>query len=247
VDGRPIIIVTMGGFRVSALVDTGASSSLLREDIFLAMANRVKRAHYIKESRPLQGISGKRLPLVGCTEVPLAVEIITSMGPELIIGQDWLTKGGAVINFPRKVLRWFGQEWPVQDVGGVGTVACTTQLPCMGYPEGDQVIRKYADVFSGKAEPNRTSNLPPLRIHTTGGPIALPAYRAPLTKRKLIDEKIEEMLADGVIRPSSSPWAAPVTLVPKKDGSTRFCTDFRRLNEVTVKDQFPLPHIQDVP
>ena len=243
----------MGGFRISGLVDTGASSSLLREDIFLAMANRVKRTHYVRSTRPLQGISGKTLPLLGWTEVkvdkidsPLPVDIIQTMGPELIIGQNWLCKGGAIIDFAAKSMEWFHKEWPIQKSCGEGAAVCESRLPCMGYPEGDKVIRKFADVFSGDKDPNGQCNLPPMRIQAEGRPISLPAYRTPLAKRRLVDEAIEEMLDAGVIQPSSSPWAAPVTLVPKKDNTTRFCVDYRRLNEVTVKDQFPLPLIQDI-
>ena len=57
---------------------------------------------------------------------------------------------------------------------------------------------------------------------------------------------MNEMLKDGIIRPSDSPWASPITLVPKKDGTTRFCVDYRKLNAITKKDSHPLPYIQDV-
>ena len=59
---------------------------------------------------------------------------------------------------------------------------------------------------------------------------------------EMIRAEIKKMLDNGVVRKSESPWAAPVVLVRKKDGTIRFCVDFRKFNEVTINDQYPLPH-----
>ena len=56
---------------------------------------------------------------------------------------------------------------------------------------------------------------------------------------------IQEMLAKNIIQPSTSPWASPVVIVRKKDGSARFCVDYRKLNNITRKDAFPLPRIDE--
>ena len=66
-------------------------------------------------------------------------------------------------------------------------------------------------------------------------------YRVADTQRGVIEEHVTDMLNRGIIQPSVSPWAAPIILVKKKDGSDRFVVDFRRLNAVTRKDSYP-PH-----
>ena len=67
----------------------------------------------------------------------------------------------------------------------------------------------------------------------------------PWALRETARELVDEMLKKGVIEDSVSPWSAPIVLVKKKDGSTRFCVDYRKLNDVTVKDPYPLPRIDD--
>ena len=76
-------------------------------------------------------------------------------------------------------------------------------------------------------------------------PIRQPARRMPFSLRQNVSQMIQQMLAQEVICPSHSPWASPIVLVQKKDGSLRFCVDYRRLNAVTKLDVFPLPRIDD--
>ena len=70
-------------------------------------------------------------------------------------------------------------------------------------------------------------------------------YRSAFKQREKIQTQVSEMLQDGIIEPSGSPWASPVVLVKKKDGSWRFCVDFRKMNLLTEKDVYPLPRIDD--
>ena len=61
-----------------------------------------------------------------------------------------------------------------------------------------------------------------------------------------LKKQLEELQRIGFIRPNSSPWGAPVLFVKKKDGSMRLCVDYRALNEVTIKNKYPLPRIDDL-
>ena len=81
----------------------------------------------------------------------------------------------------------------------------------------------------------------------TGGhpPIRQAVRRTPFALRQHVDEMVQEMLDQGVIQPSQSPWASPIVLVKKKDGTTSFCVDYRRLSSITRKDVFPLPRIDN--
>ena len=76
-------------------------------------------------------------------------------------------------------------------------------------------------------------------------PIKQRAYRLSLKEKEVVDKEVEVMLNNGIIRKSSSDWSSPVVLVPKPDGSTRFCIDYRKLNKVTKKDNYPLPRIDE--
>ncbi len=76
-------------------------------------------------------------------------------------------------------------------------------------------------------------------------PIRLPPRRLPITKQEIEKEEVQKMLDRGEIEPCQSSWASPMVLVTKKDGTTCFCVDYRKLNDVTRKDAYLLPQIDD--
>ncbi|KAH0759938.1 hypothetical protein KY290_023431 [Solanum tuberosum] len=77
-------------------------------------------------------------------------------------------------------------------------------------------------------------------------PISIPPYRMAPTELKELKEQLKDLLDKGFIRPSVSPWGAPVLFVRKNDGSLRMCIDYRQLNKVTIKNKYPLPRIDDI-
>ncbi|GJR81546.1 putative reverse transcriptase domain-containing protein [Tanacetum coccineum] len=114
--------------------------------------------------------------------------------------------------------------------------------------ENLSVVREFADVF-----PDELPGLPPAReiefgIELIPGaePISKAPYRMAPVELKELKEQLQEMLENGFIRPSVSPWGAPVLFVKKKDGSMRLCIDYRELNRITIRNRYPLPRIDDL-
>ena len=108
------------------------------------------------------------------------------------------------------------------------------------------VLSHYGDVFADNSEDLGRIDEIQHTIDTGGAsPIRQSAWRIPVAQREEVRKLLREMQEKNVIPPSRSPWAAPVVPIKKKDGSTRFCVDYRKLNTVTHKDAYPLPRIDD--
>ncbi|XP_026443285.1 uncharacterized protein K02A2.6-like [Papaver somniferum] len=115
------------------------------------------------------------------------------------------------------------------------------------HPDISTLLDSYADVF----EP--PTSLPPKRaidhqipLKPNAAPISQRPYRCPHLQKSVVEKLIQEMLDVGFIQDNHSPFASPVLLVKKKDGSWRFCVDYRKLNDITIKDKFPIPLIDDL-
>ncbi|GJT21788.1 putative reverse transcriptase domain-containing protein [Tanacetum coccineum] len=143
---------------------------------------------------------------------------------DVIVGMDWLVKCDAVI------------------------VCMTGKEPTERHLEDVLVIRDFPEVF-----PDDLPGLPPHRqvefkIDLVSGAthVARAPYRLASSKMKELSKQLQELSEKGFIRPSSSPWGAPVLFMKKKDGTFRMCIDYRELNKLTIKNRYPLPRIDDL-
>ncbi|GKE63856.1 putative reverse transcriptase domain-containing protein, partial [Tanacetum coccineum] len=153
---------------------------------------------------------------------------------DVIIGMDWLVLHDAIIvcgkkevHVPLKKRTLVVKERRLEDV---------------------PVIFEFPDVFL-----EDLPGLPPSRhvdfvIELVPGaaPVARALYRLAPSEMKELARQLQELSDKGFIRPSSSPWGAPVLFVKKKDGSFRMCIDYRKLNKLTIKNRYPLPRIDDL-
>jgi hypothetical protein len=110
------------------------------------------------------------------------------------------------------------------------------------------VVRDFSDVF-----PDESPGMPPDRevefvmdLLPGTAPISKRSYRMSVEELKGLKKQLTKLQEAGYIRPSSSPWGAPVLFVQKKDGLQRMCVDYRSLNDVIVKNKYPLPSIEDL-
>ena len=112
-----------------------------------------------------------------------------------------------------------------------------------------ELIDEFKDVFPDtlpKGHPPKRDIVHEIRTEEGAKPPSRPPYRLSPSEQDEMEEQVKDLLAQGFIRPSASPYSAPILFVPKKDGKWCMCIDYRALNKQTVKDQFPLPRIDSL-
>ena len=231
------------------LIDTGAARSLLRLPIFLELCSKVNRIPIIANvDYNLVSISGDCLQVIGKSEIkfdnmpPLSFDIVKDLPHDVILGYENLQRGKGIISIPDRKLYWFNQVWPICCQTDFALAGIAQTVIETGNERINQICSTHAIVFSDSLG---DCKIEPLQIRTVGPPVSQRPYKVPLSKRPDLDKHIDDLLSLGIIRPSKSPYASPVTLVPKGN-STRLVVDFRQLNKSLVKDKYPIPEIQTI-
>ncbi|KAL5546420.1 hypothetical protein UlMin_006107 [Ulmus minor] len=206
-------------------------------------------------------------------EMSVDLVVLDMIDYDVILGMDFLSKYGATIDCKAKVVSFqppgeeqftfCGDKYSKQkmfvsamkarkwlDSGCTGYLAAVVDTTKKARVELNEVpvVKEFVDVF-----PEELPGLPPDRevtfeIEVLPGtaPISKAPYRMAPAELKELQTQLQELLEKGFIRPSHSPWGAPVLFVKKKDGTLRMCIDYRGLNKVTIKNKYPLPRIDDL-
>ncbi|XP_025628555.1 uncharacterized protein [Arachis hypogaea] len=238
------------GRDIRVLMDGGNSDNFIHPALVRRLAVPVHHSPIFKvemgngallqcegEVRDLPVSIQDHLLLISAFVLPIASE-------ELVLGDIWLeTLDTHLVNYRKKFITFMvGAEMvTLQDTPPL------LELPSDLAPDLATILRDYSVVFQVP------KGLPPPRVHDHTIPLlpgTLPIkvrpYRYPHSQKAEIEQIVAEMLAEGIIQPSTSPFSSPVLLVKKKGGSWRFCTDYRALNHATIKDSFPMPTVDEL-
>jgi hypothetical protein len=183
-------------------------------------------------------------------DFPANLVVIGPQGLDVILGMNWLHRNQATISCDKRTVKLVSPSGKkvvtVMFMPGLEDGAChhlSVDGKEANLMEDIRIVLEFSDVF-----PKELPGMPPKRkvefaieLIPSTAPISKRAYRVSGPDLVELKKQIDELLEKGYIRPSTSPWAAPVLFVEKKDGTKRMCIDYRSLNEVTVKNKYPLP------
>ncbi|KAL4387925.1 hypothetical protein GQ457_09G030640 [Hibiscus cannabinus] len=255
-------IIELHTHPVYALVDPGSTHSFVSTSLIDKFKLRVEPTissvtvtNPLGDSVTINAIC-KNCPLV-IQGIPFPANLMALPFHEfdLILGLDWLGQHQAWVDCSKKrlYLRGIGEE----SIALMDTKSKRQEVSIYAMEGEDKkevrledidTVKEFPEVF-----PDDLPGLPPNRevefgieVQPGTSPVSIAPYRMALVELKELKTQLQELQDKGFIRPSSSPWGAPVLFVKKKDGSMRLCVDYRQLNKVTIKNKYPLPRIDDL-
>jgi hypothetical protein len=240
----------------SVLFDFGASHSFVTKS-FVEKHNTLN--YPLKRKLLIWSPGGELRATHSCPQTKIEIRgisflaeliILESSGIDVILGIDYLTKYDGVISCAKRMVALSslqGERIEVNVSMPATIEAMVNQLEEKSL-EHIRIVCDYPDVFSEELPgiPSECDIEFSIELLPETAPISKWGYQMDVKDLIELKKQIEELLEKGFIRPSLSPWGALVLFVNKKDGSRRMCVDYWSLNEVTIKNKYPLPRIKDL-
>lgn len=249
-DRRPYLKVSVLDYPLLGLLDSGASRTLVGKSGWAILDKLGLKLH--KEETRCSVANGQTCVSLGYVSCPIKVMgklqiidvlVIPDIPHTLILGVDfWLTMG--IVPDLRQDVWNFSEYNTVCDsdilyIQGEFTLTFEQRTALKNLID-DKLSRMTGTLGLTNATEHDIELLPDTK------PIKQRYYPVSPLKQRIIDDELKKMLDAGVVEPCKSAWSSPICLVPKKDGTYRFCVDYRQLNAVTRKDAYPLPYISSI-
>jgi len=257
IDGRSLCV----------LYDSGATHSFVSKSIVLELGLPMRELQYdLVVSTPAFGLIRTSTLCARCRievegrQYRVNLICLPLEGLDVILGMDWLSANHILIDCNEKKVLFPSPEGEevllssrqvdqaIQEGSQCFLILTQLSVEMERGHLGMVVVGEFSDVF-----PDEVPGLPPSReiefsidLVPGAGPVSIAPYKMAPTELADLKKQIEELLEKQFIRPSVSPWGAPVLLVKKKDGSSRLCVDYRQLNKLSIKNKYPLPRIDDL-
>nr|CAD2184404.1 unnamed protein product [Meloidogyne enterolobii] len=196
------------------------------------------------------------VPVTNTSELPIRLKENESIGKVETVNQygeaenflyfDWDSKDVKVNFVGGTTLDSSAEQKERKDEFKLQLEKNTGKLKENQYSELIEIVNEFEEIFALRDEELTQTNLVKHEIHLENNqPIRSRLRPVPFAYREKIAAMLQDYLGRGIVRPSHSPYASPIVIVPKKDGSLRFCVDYRGIISVTEKDAFPLPNIDN--
>ncbi|KAK8931429.1 hypothetical protein KSP39_PZI016937 [Platanthera zijinensis] len=259
-----------------ALFDTGATRSFVSHDFIhqepgvVYLTGNPLRVRLPDGSEMISSDLCKFRVKINDQEMEVEAAVLQLSGFDLILGMDWLAEHAAQKDCQNRRVTLqapMGGTFTYQGIPFISRLMLNSIQATKATMRGDEVfvvyfemvgqtmelaeikvVKEFPDVF-----PEKLLGLPPHReedfkIHLLPGarPVSRSPYRMAPKELTEFRVQLQELVDSGFVRPSSSPWGAPVLFVKKKDGSLRLCIDYQELNRLTVKNTYPLPRIEEL-
>ena len=244
-DNRPFLEVNVLGIKLIGLLDSGATRTCVgTEGIQICKRLGLKLKPVALTS--CRTASGQEMNTIGVFSVLFEIKgvlilvnvlAIPFLFNALILGADFWREANLIVDLARDQFT-FSRRPPM-----ISSVAAKSDLT---QEQRERLEHTLSRIFSGSKQTLGCTNLVEHRIRTTAEPIRQRYYPLSPALQAQVNRELDLMLEQGIVEPSSSPWASPIVLVRKPDNTYRFCVDFRKVNKVTERDAYPLPYVSSI-